>query len=50
MIYYCINFITCPHSKNNNDILLKDCQEQLLREDGVIVDNNIKRNAVTADV
>ena len=50
MIYYCINFITCPHSRNNNDIPLKDCQEQLLREDGVIVDNNIKRNAITADV
>ena len=50
MIYYCINFITCPHSRNNNDIPLIDCQEQLLREDGVIVDNNIKRNAVTGDV
>ena len=49
MINYCSTF-KCKHSRNNDEIPLNDCQEQLLREVGVIVDDNMRRNAIIVDV
>ena len=49
MIVYC-NTLKCRRSRNNDEIPLNDCQEQLLREVGVIVDDNMRRNAIIVDV
>ena len=49
MIVYC-HTLKCRHSRNNDEIPLNDCQEQLLREIGVIVDDNMRRNAIIVDV
>ena len=49
MINYCSTF-KCKHSRNNDEIPLNDCQEQLLREVGVVVDDNMRRNAIIVHV
>ena len=49
MIVYC-STLKCRRSRNNDEIPLIDCQEQLLREVGVVVDDNMRRNAIIVDV
>ena len=47
MIVYC-NTLKCKHSRNNDEIPLNDCEIQMLKE--VIVDDNMRRNAIIVDV
>ena len=49
MINYCSRF-KCKHSGNNDEIPLNDYQKLLLREVGVVVDENMRRNAIIVDV
>ena len=43
MIVYC-STLKCKHSRNTNEnVPLNDCQMQLLKEVGVIVDDNMKK-------
>ena len=49
MIVYC-STLKCRRSRNNDEIPLNDCQEQLLKEVGVVVDDNMRRNAIIVDV
>ena len=47
MIVYC-STLKCKHSRSNNEIPLNDRETQLLKE--VIVDDNMRRNAIIVDV
>ena len=47
MIVYC-NTLKCKHSRNTDEIPLNDCETQMLKE--VIVDDNMRRNAIIVDV
>ena len=47
MIAYC-STMKCKHLRNNDEIPLHDCETQLLKE--VIVDDNMRRNAIVVDV
>ena len=49
LLIYCSRF-RCKQSRNNDEIPLNDYQEVLLREVGVIVDENMRRNAIIVDV
>ena len=46
MIGYC----KFKHSRNTDEMELNDCQAQLLREVDIIVDDDMRRNAIIADI
>ena len=47
MIVYC-STTKCKHSRINDNVPLNDCETQLLKE--VVVDDNMRRNAIIVDV
>ena len=46
IVYFCA--LKCKHSRNDNEPSLNDCKTPLIKE--IIVDDNMKRNALIVDV
>ena len=50
MIVYCSS-LKCKHSRNTDEnVPLNDCQIQLLKEVGVTIDDNMRKNALIVEV
>ena len=45
-----IDYCKCKRSRNIDEVALNACQAQVLREFDIIVDDNMRRNAIIADV
>ena len=45
-----IDYCKCKRSRNTDEMALNDCQAQLLREVDIIVDDDMRRNAIIADI